>query len=65
MGMKVSDHVEELGQSLGEALLTPTKIYAAECKALLSAADVKGIVHITGGGFYETYRGSFPKARLP
>lgn len=53
MGMKVSDHVEELGQSLGEALLTPTKIYAAECKALLSAADVKGIVHITGGGFYE------------
>ena len=53
MGMKVSDYVEELGTTLGEALLKPTRIYAGECGALMEHADVKGIVHITGGGFYE------------
>ena len=53
MDMKVTDYVEELGQTLGEALLTPTKIYAKACDAVLPAFDVKGIVHITGGGFYE------------
>ena len=53
MEMKVTDYVEELGQTLGEALLTPTKIYAKACDAVLPAFDVKGIVHITGGGFYE------------
>ena len=53
MGMKVSDYVEELGTTLGEALLKPTRIYAGECGALMENADVKGIVHITGGGFYE------------
>lgn len=53
MGMAVSDYVEELGMTLGEALLTPTKIYAAACNAVLPHFDVNGIVHITGGGFFE------------
>ena len=53
MNMKVTDYVEELGQTLGEALLTPTKIYAKACDAVLPNFDVNGIVHITGGGFYE------------
>lgn len=53
MGMDVKDHVEELGMSLGEALLTPTKIYANACNAVIPKFDVKGIVHITGGGFFE------------
>ena len=53
MQMDVKDYVEELGQTLGEALLTPTKIYAAACNAVLPQFDVNGIVHITGGGFYE------------
>ncbi|NLD19464.1 MAG: phosphoribosylformylglycinamidine cyclo-ligase [Clostridiales bacterium] len=53
LNMKVSDYVEELGQTLGEALLTPTKIYANACNAVLPRFDVKGIIHITGGGFYE------------
>jgi phosphoribosylformylglycinamidine cyclo-ligase len=39
--------------TLGEALLTPTKIYANACDAVLPKFDVNGIVHITGGGFYE------------
>lgn len=53
MKMDVSDYVEEMGTTLGEALLTPTKIYAAACSAVLPRFDVKGIVHITGGGFFE------------
>lgn len=53
MQMDVSDYVEELGQTLGDALLTPTKIYAKACDTVLPNYDVNGIVHITGGGFYE------------
>lgn len=53
MKMDVKDYVEELGETLGEALLTPTKIYANACNAVLPEFDVHGIVHITGGGFFE------------
>ena len=53
MKMGVDEYVDELGQTLGEALLTPTKIYANACGAVLPKFDVKGIVHITGGGFFE------------
>ncbi len=53
MDMKVTDYVEDLGETLGEALLTPTRIYAKACDAVLPNFDVKGIVHITGGGFFE------------
>ncbi len=53
MQMDVKDYVEELGMTLGEALLTPTKIYANACNAVLPKFDVNGIVHITGGGFFE------------
>ena len=41
------------GRSLGETLLTPTKIYVKPVLALMDAVNVKGISHITGGGFYE------------
>ena len=52
---------EELGgQTLGEALLTPTRIYVKPVLALLKDADVKGISHITGGGFYENVPRSVP-----
>lgn len=53
MNMSVDKYVEDLGETLGEALLRPTKIYAKACDAVLPQFDVKGIVHITGGGFYE------------
>lgn len=52
-GMKVDDYVEDLGETLGEALLRPTRIYADACNAVLPNFAVNGIVHITGGGFYE------------
>lgn len=48
------------GQSLGEALLTPTKIYVKPVLSLLEKLEVKGISHITGGGFYENIPRSIP-----
>ena len=53
--------VAELGgQSLGEALLTPTRIYVKPVLALLDQVQVKGISHITGGGFYENIPRTIP-----
>jgi len=49
----LNQHINELGTTLGEALLTPTKIYVKPVLALMEAVKVKGISHITGGGFYE------------
>ena len=52
---------EELcGKSIAETLLTPTKIYVKSVLALLEQVDVKGISHITGGGFYENIPRSIP-----
>ncbi len=48
------------GKSIGEVLLTPTKIYVKPILALLDAVTVKGISHITGGGFYENIPRSIP-----
>ena len=45
--------IPELGAPLGDVLLTPTRIYVKPVLAALEAADVRGISHITGGGFYE------------
>ena len=53
---------EELGgKSIAQTLLTPTKIYVKSVLALLEKVDVKGISHITGGGFYENIPRSIPK----
>ena len=53
--------VEALGgKSVGEALLTPTRIYVKPVLALLEQVKVKGISHITGGGFYENIPRSIP-----
>ena len=52
---------EELGgKTVAETLLTPTKIYVKSILALLEKVDVKGISHITGGGFYENIPRSIP-----
>ncbi len=52
---------EELGgKTIAETLLTPTKIYVKPVLALLEKCDVKGISHITGGGFYENIPRSIP-----
>ena len=52
---------EELGgKTVAEALLVPTRIYVKSVLALLEQVDVKGISHITGGGFYENIPRSIP-----
>ena len=48
------------GKSIGETLLTPTKIYVKPVLALMEKVTVKGISHITGGGFYENIPRSIP-----
>ena len=54
--------VEALGgASLGETLLTPTEIYVKPVLALMEKVTVKGVSHITGGGFYENIPRSIPK----
>ncbi len=52
--------VPELGTTLGDALLTPTEIYVKPVLAAIEKADIRGISHITGGGFYENIPRSLP-----
>ena len=49
----LTQYVDELGAPLGETLLTPTRIYVKPVLELLKNVQVKGLAHITGGGFFE------------
>ena len=53
LGLSVTDHVDALGKTLGEELLTPTRIYAETVRHLIRDFPVHGIAHITGGGLPE------------
>jgi len=53
LGLQVSQHVEELGCTLGEELLRPTRIYSETVLNLIKNFKVKGLVHITGGGIID------------
>ena len=58
----INVHIPELGaKSLGETLLTPTRIYVKPMLELFNSVKVKGVSHITGGGFYENIPRSLPK----
>ncbi len=52
-GYALTDTIDGLDQPLGEVLLTPTKLYPKAVLPLLKKVDVKGMAHVTGGGFYE------------
>ena len=65
--------IDELGMTLGEALLTPTRIYVKPVLAALETGAVHGVSHITGGGFYENiprclpdgFQAKIEKAAIP
>ena len=57
MSMKkiLKQYYEELGTTLGEALLTPTKIYVRPMLSLMKTCTVKAVSHVTGGGFMKIF----------
>ena len=59
-GFKGDEYMEELGQTIGEELLTPTRLYPRICLPLIREFDIHGMVHITGGGFYENIPRALP-----
>lgn len=61
LGLKVEDHIEELGCTLGEELLRPTRIYTEAILNIVKNFDIKGLVHITGGGFIDNIPRVLPK----
>lgn len=57
----VNEYVQELGSTVGEALMVPTRIYPKLIMDLISKFEIKGISNITGGGFYENIPRMFPQ----
>lgn len=58
---KVEQYIDEFGTTLGEELLKPTRIYIDPVYELIKRFNIKGISHITGGGFYENIPRMIPK----
>lgn len=59
--LPLDKHVEELGCTLGEELLKPTRIYVKSILSALKQFPIKGMAHITGGGFHENIPRIFPE----
>ena len=60
--LKIDDYVPELGKTIGEELLTPTKIYVESVLSILKDLPVHGLAHITGGGIEDNILRIVPKA---
>jgi len=58
---RLNFYVNDFGKTLGEELLTPTKIYVKSLLSLISSFQINGISHITGGGFYENIPRMLPE----
>ncbi|MGJ9458381.1 phosphoribosylformylglycinamidine cyclo-ligase [Oceanobacillus sp. CF4.6] len=58
--LDLKETYEGLSKTLGDTVMTPTKIYAKQVAAVLKETNVKGISHITGGGFYENFPRMMP-----
>ena len=59
-GFKGDEYIRELGKTIGEELLTPTRLYPKTCLPLIREFDIHGMVHITGGGFYDNIPRALP-----
>lgn len=59
--LKGDEYFEELGKTIGDELLTPTRLYPKVCLPLIEKYNIHGMVHITGGGFYENIPRALPK----
>lgn len=60
-GLELAEHIDELGCTLGEELLKPTKIYVKPILSALQSYKLKGMAHITGGGFIENLPRMLPE----
>lgn len=60
-GFTGNEYIESLGKTIGEELLTPTRLYPRTCLPLIERFKVSGMVHITGGGFYDNIPRVLPK----
>jgi len=60
-GLTLDQHIDKLGHTLGEELLRPTKIYVKPILNVLNKFEVKGMAHITGGGFIENIPRMLPE----
>ncbi|MBO6178143.1 MAG: phosphoribosylformylglycinamidine cyclo-ligase [Selenomonadaceae bacterium] len=58
--LKGDEYFDELGKTIGEELLTPTRLYPKICLPLIEKYNIHGMVHITGGGFYENIPRALP-----
>lgn len=61
LGLKINDNVPELGKTVADELLTPTRIYVKTILGLLKEFKIKGLAHITGGGITENLPRVFPE----
>ncbi|MFO7714140.1 phosphoribosylformylglycinamidine cyclo-ligase [Desulfosarcina sp.] len=62
LGLSVDSHVPELGTALGEALITPTRIYSETIQSLVRDLPIQGLAHITGGGIMDNIIRVIPQA---
>jgi phosphoribosylformylglycinamidine cyclo-ligase len=61
MGLAADSNIPELGATIGETLLTPTSIYTYACRSVSPYVRINGMVHITGGGFFENIPRALPE----
>lgn len=63
-GLPLDGHVDELGRTLGEELLEPTRIYALDCLALANECEVRTFCHVTGGGLVGNMERIIPEGKV-
>ena len=59
-GLKLDQHIDDFAKTLGEELITPTRIYVKNILELINEVEVKGMAHITGGGIAENLQRILP-----